>query len=60
MKKHEYEWQQQIQVFIEEIDKGIKDYKDEDLTCFLRNSAILNFILQKGLKKFLAYYLGIM
>ncbi len=32
MKKHEYEWQQQIQVFIEEIDKGIKDYKDEDLT----------------------------
>lgn len=32
VKKQDYEWQQQIQVFIEKIDEGIKAYKDEDLT----------------------------
>lgn len=49
-----YEWHKQIQIIVDEIDRSIKDYNDEELT--LRPCpagwGILNFIRQENSKRF--------
>ncbi len=49
-----YEWQKQIQIIVDEIDKCIKNYNDEALTCtlFPAGWVILNFIQQGNSKKY--------
>lgn len=56
-----YEWQKQIQIFVDEIDKCIKNYNDEALTLsFLsRSLGIPNSIRRENLKRYRVCSFGI-